>query len=72
MESEMHYEYRITSDSEKCKDDRISIHAYEYGTRFMLEFCQHRLDFDASWAEVQFVRVDDDGTFEQLRRLRLD
>lgn len=68
----MRYEYRITSDSPEFEDVNVELGQCNYCLTYMLGRVDPRLESGASWAEVQFVRVDDDGTYEVLRRLRLD
>ena len=68
----MRYEYRVTSDSEDVSDGAFKERNELPDLLNMLYHANARMMCDASWAEVQFVRVDDDGTHEVLRRLRLD
>lgn len=65
------YEYRITSDNAGENITTVCANSWA-NTEYMLDRADIRMRKGATWAQVEFVRIDDDGTHEVLRRLRLD
>lgn len=68
------YEYRITSDNPNIEDYSVQVRSLIWlRAVWMCDEAERLLGVDeATWAQVEFVRIDDDGTHEVLRRLRLD